>query len=556
MIRITLLGRGELQAGEKVVRFPTRRSLALCAYLVLEGATPRSRLAALLWPDRQEPSARVNLRQELRRLRTTPLGAHLHAAGDVLALSGDVLSDAELFEQQYGQGNFAAALAHYGGRLLDGTEFFDAPDLGDWLEAQRQRLDNLWTAALAAQAQALENGGQLLAALAVWQRLLRGDELRERWHAEVMRLHLRLGEREAALRQFARCQAVLNAELSLTPLPETLALAEQARRAAPAPSVAALPRPTLPLPPLLVGRADAHQALRRRPNTLIVGEPGIGKSALARAACGPTKVLILSGHEAGQHTPFSPATAALEHHFAGLNGEEQAILDPLRPGRHLSPDPALRAGFRRAVSRIMEQRLGSDGVLLLEDLHWFDSATCEVLGDVLERCAEVGTWVLATARPHELSQNPAALRLSASLTRLNLGPLGHADLAELTRAWTHAVPDPAFLTWLHDATAGNPLAVRETLRLLRDTQGEGPLKVPPESEAAPVRALICSVLIGWERRRGGCWRRPACAARRSRCARWPAARRSTSGLVSTCSKRPNKRGCSTSRISSSASRTI
>ncbi|GAA4003516.1 AAA family ATPase [Deinococcus rubellus] len=490
MIWITLLGRGELRVGEESVRFPTRRALALCAYLVLEGATLRSRLAALLWPDHEESSARVNLRQELRRLRATPLGAQLHASGDILALSADVMSDAGLFELLSGQGDFAAALPHYGGRLLDGTEFFDAPDLGDWLEAQRERLHTLWTAALAAQAQALEEGGQLTEALALWQRLLRTDELRERWHAETMRLHLRLGEREAALRQFARCQAMLKDELGLTPLPETLALAEQARRAVPAPHLSVPPRPAPPLPPLLVGRADTYEALRQRLGTLIVGEPGIGKSALARAACGQVKVLILSGHEAGRHTPFSPATAALERHFAGLSGEEQAILVPMLPGRHLPPDPALRAGFRRAVAKIMEQRLGRDGVLLLEDLHWFDSASCEVLGGVLERCAEVGTWVLATARPHELSQNPAALRLSAPLTRLNLGPLGQADLAELTRAWTHAAPDPNFLIWLHDATAGNPLAVRETLRRLRDTQGEGPLKVPPESEAAPVRALI------------------------------------------------------------------
>ncbi|WP_161883442.1 BTAD domain-containing putative transcriptional regulator [Deinococcus alpinitundrae] len=418
MIRITLLGRGELRVGEEVVRFPTRRASALCAYLVLEGETPRSRLAALLWPDHEEPSARVNLRQELRRLRTTPLGAHLHAGGDSLSLSAESVSDAGLFERLSRQGDFAAALPHYGGRLLDGTEFLDAPELADWLEAQRERLQTLWTAALAAQARALEDGGQVADALALWQQLLRTDELRERWHAEVMRLHLRLGERGAALRQFARCQTVLSAELGLTPLPETLALAEQARRAVPAPSAHPRPRPALPLPPLLVGRADAQAALRQRADTLIVGEPGIGKSALARAACGQVKVLILSGHEAGQHTPFSPATAALE------------------------------------------------------------------------RCAEVGTWVLATVRPHELAQNPAALRLSVPLTRMSLGPLGPADLHELTRAWTHAAPNPAFLAWLCSATAGNPLAVRETLRLLRDTQGEGPLKVPPESEAAPVREMV------------------------------------------------------------------
>ncbi|AWN23280.1 hypothetical protein DKM44_08605 [Deinococcus irradiatisoli] len=489
MIGLTLLGRGEIQAGELTVRFPTRRAAALCAYLALEGPAARARLAALLWEDHTEASGRVNLRQELRRLRSTPLGPHLLAEGDHLRLSPEVTSDARHFEDLAGRGEYALALAHYGGALLEGTEFFDAPQLAEWLDGQRQRWQERWTEALSAQALALEQRGDLRAALEIWQRLLRGDELRERSHAEVMRLHLRLGEREAALRQFARCRDVLRDELGLTPLPATLRLAEQARLSV-LPS-AAPPPPVVPAPPpLMVGREDAAAALRSRSGmTLILGEPGIGKSTLVRAVCGHVKVLVLGGHELGQHTPFSPATAALERHLAGLTRSEQAALDPMLPGRHLPPDPALRAGFRRAVARIMQERLGADGVLVLEDLHWFDSATCEVLLDVLERCAQVGTWVLATARPHELSQNAPASALCVRLRRLTLGPLGAEALAELTRSWTSQPPDPAFVAWLQDATAGNPLAARETLRSLRE-HTPGPLKVPAEREAAPVRALL------------------------------------------------------------------
>ena len=73
---------------------------------------------------------------------------------------------------------------------------------------------------------------------------------------------------------------------------------------------------------------------------------------------------------------------------------------------------------------------------------------------------------------------------------LPLGPLSAAALAELTRQWTAWLPETAFVDWLQNATAGNPLAVRETLRLLRDQQPAGSFSVPQESEAAPVRALI------------------------------------------------------------------
>ncbi|WP_293913416.1 AAA family ATPase, partial [Deinococcus sp.] len=237
---------------------------------------------------------------------------------------------------------------------------------------------------------------------------------------------------------------------------------------------------------------------------LLLGEPGIGKSTLARAACGNVKVLTLTGYEAALNIPFSPATAALERHLPGLSDTERSELFPMLPGKKLSPDPALKAGFQRAVARIIEDRLGSDGILLLDDLHWFDSATCEVLPAVLERCRQVGTWVVATARPLELSHNALASKLFGPDTlRLTLTPLLGADLAHLTAELTEAAPDPAFVAWLQDATAGNPLAVRETLRLLRDTQGAGPLSIPAESEAAPVRALILQRLerLGAEARR-------------------------------------------------------
>ncbi|WP_309571489.1 hypothetical protein [Deinococcus sp.] len=48
---------------------PDRRTSALLAYLSIEGPTPRSRLAGLLWPEVPEGTARANLRQTLRRLR-------------------------------------------------------------------------------------------------------------------------------------------------------------------------------------------------------------------------------------------------------------------------------------------------------------------------------------------------------------------------------------------------------------------------------------------------------------------------------------------------------
>ena len=61
-----------------------RKHAALLAWLWLEGATPRSRLAGLLWPEVSEERARGNLRQRLLKLR--------QEAGDLVADNAGLLT--------------------------------------------------------------------------------------------------------------------------------------------------------------------------------------------------------------------------------------------------------------------------------------------------------------------------------------------------------------------------------------------------------------------------------------------------------------------------------
>ena len=60
--------------------------------------------------------------------------------------------------------------------------------------------------------------------LAVALRLLEQDPLREDAHRAAMRAYCRLGQRHAALAQYARCQQTLQAELGAQPMAETRAL--------------------------------------------------------------------------------------------------------------------------------------------------------------------------------------------------------------------------------------------------------------------------------------------------------------------------------------------
>ncbi len=101
-----------------------RRSAGLLAVLALDGPTPRSRLAGLLWPDSPEDAARANLRQRLKRLRTA-LGDELVIPDDILRLRPDVLVDAVQLESLAFTGEYSAALK-LEGELLAGFDFDDS----------------------------------------------------------------------------------------------------------------------------------------------------------------------------------------------------------------------------------------------------------------------------------------------------------------------------------------------------------------------------------------------------------------------------------------------
>src|SRR5919198_5256767 len=71
-LEIQVLGAPRVQHGEAVLAFPTRKALALFLFLVVEGdPQPRDKLAALFWPDRDEPHARAMLRYTLVGIRRT-----------------------------------------------------------------------------------------------------------------------------------------------------------------------------------------------------------------------------------------------------------------------------------------------------------------------------------------------------------------------------------------------------------------------------------------------------------------------------------------------------
>ena len=187
------------------------------------------------------------------------------------------------------------AIELYRGDFLDG--FYD-----DWVLSERYRLESLYCDALAGLMAAREALGEHEAVLAVALRLLEQDSLREDAHRAAMRAYCRLGQRQAALAQYGRCQQMLQAELGIEPMAETLAL----RQAIIEGRLACAPGATVAVPV-----APQHRELARRGPALhpldVAGQiPLVGREqelafladGWQAALCGGCSLLLVSG-EAG-----------------------------------------------------------------------------------------------------------------------------------------------------------------------------------------------------------------------------------------------------------------
>ncbi|MGH9179415.1 MAG: AAA family ATPase, partial [Acidimicrobiales bacterium] len=232
-------------------------------------------------------------------------------------------------------------------------------------------------------------------------------------------------------------------------------------------------------------------AVDRSPAVVVVeGETGVGKTRLVEelsARLGRVGRRVLVGHCPALHDPFplGPVVEAIR----GLGAELGAMpLSPLagalRPVfpelAHLLPpapealgDPDME---RHRLWRALVEVLGAmgPGVVVLEDLHWCDDATPQFLAFLAAQHPPELALVLTARTERPASASPlgalaARLPAATSVLRLSLGPLRAPELKVVVGAilGTDQVSDE-FAAYLHERTAGIPLAVEEVLRLLVD----------------------------------------------------------------------------------------
>ncbi|MQA85081.1 MAG: AAA family ATPase [Streptosporangiales bacterium] len=256
----------------------------------------------------------------------------------------------------------------------------------------------------------------------------------------------------------------------------------------------------------LVGRAAEQAALDRALGRLrgregaggdfrfleIVGEPGMGKSRLLaelRTRAADRGHLAVAGRatELAGAVPYAPMVDALDDHLATMGPEEAGRLgtDPLdllisvfpsleeTIGRTGDPGPGVeRYRIHRAVGRLLEYLAVPRGlVVVLDDLHWADEASVELLIHLLRRPPRAPVLLGIAHRPRQLHPNLAAApRPEGVGQRLELGPLSREEAGELLGSDV----SQARLDALYELSQGNPFYLEELAKTpLRPVTGDG-----------------------------------------------------------------------------------
>lgn len=179
---------------------------------------------------------------------------------------------------------------------------------------------------------------------------------------------------------------------------------------------------------------------------LVTGEAGIGKSRLVAEAVGSLgDALVLTGHAADMTTgeiPFGVVADTLRDlvRVAGVDvllPAERDALAPLLPGsapRHQVERVQLLSTFLDLLERLAHERLV---VWVVEDLHWADSATRDLVG-LAARTLPAGLLIVATVRTDDPERTPAA---DAALTSYvaGLARTPGCEVLPLSRLGTDAV---------------------------------------------------------------------------------------------------------------------
>ncbi len=233
---------------------------------------------------------------------------------------------------------------------------------------------------------------------------------------------------------------------------------------------------------------------------LVAGEAGVGKTRFMEEVvqrAHDAGAMVLAGacvELGGSGVPFAPLTEALRTLAAGRSSDElSGLLGPARAelvrllpdmGPPVEPVERHDLGRDSAQARLFEALVGlltrlarGHGLLfVVEDAHWADPSTLDLLAYLARNTQDAGIVLLVTFRTDELHRRHpllpylAELERGRSMQRIDLARFDRGELAEQIGAIGDGPVDPDLVEAIYGRSGGNPFFVEELLAVATPRQ--------------------------------------------------------------------------------------
>ncbi len=208
---------------------PNDKPSLLLLYLALESVwLERSKLISLFYPDRKEASARVNLRQILKRAEELPFVKGLEI--EYKRVRWLVSNDVNAFQNALDNKDWDKAITLYKGKLFDNLDFSKiSSELESIINSKRDELHNAYHKTVFEYTAQLKQKGDLNVAKNILKQFINADPTNERGVQAYIKLCYLEGSRADALKMFRQFEKKLWQEFELEPLESTKQLIQDIR---------------------------------------------------------------------------------------------------------------------------------------------------------------------------------------------------------------------------------------------------------------------------------------------------------------------------------------
>lgn len=535
ILHIQLFGSPSIRLSGQEVLFPYKKANALFFYIIMQRKCPRSQLSELLWPDDETPVALKNLRHAIYIIRKV-LGFDPFLASQRTMLELDPKADIRCDVWDFVRTDDPS---FYHGEFLQHFRLNNVDTLDEWIDSTRSTYQAKYISCLfSAMARAYQDGA-LEQAEQYGEACLRADPLDESAVSLMMRLYARQRKYRKSISVYnALCRRLLS-ELSITPLKETTALHydiinEWNRFSA---------QSCFTNEQQLFGKGSALRALRSfyncpehgdSPRSLVLqGKAGVGKSYLLshflsqndfsdrvilRGTCYPSEssfafsawnsiMLVFSSVLSSQCIPVpeSCLKAAAEL-FPCLYSSKDAPL--LEEAHH--PHGSYRTAMD-AVGRLLALVSAHTPLLfVLEDIHWMDPQSAELLTLILRRLNSSPIQLLCTARdtlPSHIRDLLSRSERDQLVRIVSLSDLTREETLDFLSAALLNPLSPDVSEQIYQSTGGNTLLLTQLIKTMQESLEQEKIPNNPDGILRQRLSLLSreelrileaiSVLDGW-----------------------------------------------------------